>query len=105
VTNDLKGNAMTAERRKAVAKELISNGRFRVTEWRFTPGAETGWHRHAHDYVVVPLTTGRLLVEENGANRYAELRAGEPYARQVGVEHNVINASEGDFVFLEIEAV
>jgi hypothetical protein len=54
---------------------------------------------------VVPLTTGRLLVEENGANRYAELRAGEPYARQVGVEHNVINASEGDFVFLEIEAV
>ena len=27
------------------------------------PGAETGWHRHAHTYVVVCLTSGQLLAE------------------------------------------
>ena len=84
---------------------MISTGRFKVTEWRFAPGAETGWHRHAHDYVVVPLTTGRLLLEEKAGNRYAELRVGEPYSRTVGVEHNVINANDGEFVFIEIEAI
>ena len=84
---------------------MISNDRVRVTEWRFTPGAETGWHRHAHDYVVVPMTTGRLLLEEKEGERYAELRAGEPYFRPVGVEHNVVNANEGEFVFVEIELI
>jgi beta-alanine degradation protein BauB len=96
---------MTQDRRKAVAREMISNDRFKVTEWRFAPGAETGWHRHQHDYVVVPMTTGRLRVEENGENRFAELQAGEPYFRRVGVEHNVINATDSEFVFIEIEAV
>ena len=96
---------MSQNRRKAVPKEMISNDRFKVTEWRFAPGAETGWHRHQHDYVIVPMTTGRLLLEEQGGNRYAELRAGEPYFRPVGVEHNVINANEGEFVFIEIEAI
>ena len=34
-----------------------------VTEWRFAPGAETGWHRHGHDYIVVVLTAGKLMQE------------------------------------------
>jgi mannose-6-phosphate isomerase-like protein (cupin superfamily) len=51
------------------------------------------------------MTTGRLLLEEKPGNRYAELRTGEPYFRPVGVEHNVINANEGEFVFIEIEAI
>jgi len=96
---------MSQDRRKAVPNEMISNDRFKVTEWRFAPGAETGWHRHQHDYVIVPMTTGRLLLEEQGGNRYAELRTGEPYFRPLGVEHNVINANEGEFVFIEIEAI
>ena len=96
---------MIQDRRKAVPTEMISNDRFKVTEWRFASGAETGWHRHQHDYVIVPITTGRLLLEEQGGNRYAELHTGEPYFRPVGVEHNVINANEGEFVFIEIEAI
>lgn len=96
---------MTHGRPKAVPRQLISNARVKVTEWRFAPGAETGWHRHAHDYVVVPMATGRLLLEEKGGNHFAELCAGEPYFRQVGVEHNVVNANEGEFAFIEIEVV
>ncbi|SFU62195.1 hypothetical protein SAMN04488527_10880 [Aliiroseovarius crassostreae] len=41
--------------------------RLRVTERRFPhKGAQTGWHRHAYDYVVVPLFNGQLRIELPG---------------------------------------
>ena len=91
--------------RRPVATTLrIDEPQVRVTEFRFAPGAETGWHRHAHDYVVVPLLDGKLLLEEpGGSSRVAELRAHMPYTRLAGVEHNVVNANEFEFAFLEIE--
>ncbi len=81
----------------------VDNERVRVTEWRFPPGAATGHHRHAHDYVVVPMTTGRLLLPDAAVERYAELQAGKSYARSEGVEYDVINANDYEFVFVEIE--
>src|SRR5690606_7307755 len=42
------GFAMTAAR--AVPTVQIDNDRVRVTEWRFAPGAETGFHVHEMDY-------------------------------------------------------
>jgi beta-alanine degradation protein BauB len=82
----------------------ISEPHVRVTEWRFAPGAETGWHRHEADYVVVPLLDGDLLLEEpGGESRTATLKRHVPYARREGVEHNVINANPFDFAFIEIE--
>ncbi len=93
-----------ADRNKAVATVKLEEPRARVIEYRFAPGAETGWHRHAHDYVVVPMHDGKLLLEEpDGSSRVAELRAHVPYARRAGIEHNVINANEYEFAFLEIE--
>ena len=89
---------------KATAIPQINNARTVVTEWRFAPGAETGWHRHAHDYVVVPLTTGILRLEEPGGTvRDVSLTAGGSYTRPAGVEHNVINANAFEFRFVEIE--
>ena len=90
-------------RPQAVPRELLATARVKTTEWRFAPGAETGWHRHGYDYVVVPMTTGRLLLEEPGGNRFAQLTTGVPYARETGVEHNVVNANDHEFVFIEIE--
>jgi len=88
----------------AVPTVQIDTPRLRVTEWRFAPGAATGWHRHAHDYVVVPMTTGRLLLQEkSGLSRHTELTVGLSYARETGVEHDVINDSDSEFVFIEIE--
>src|SRR5262245_60910908 len=87
----------------AVPTVQVDNERFIVTEWRFAPGAHTGWHRHAHDYVVVPMTTGPLLIETAQGPQEAELAAGIAYSRQVGVEHDVINDGKGEFVFVEIE--
>jgi len=81
----------------------IDNETVRVTEWRFAPGAATGYHRHEYDYVVVPLTTGRLLLDEPDGKRYTELTAGVSYSRRAGVEHDVVNANAFAFVFIEIE--
>ncbi|NGM46074.1 DUF4440 domain-containing protein [Rhodobacter sp. SGA-6-6] len=84
----------------------IDDERFKVTEWRFAPGAETGWHRHGHDYVIVPLTDGTLALDLPGDQRAeAALRQGVPYSRREGVEHNVTNAGPAPLAFLEVEAV
>jgi quercetin dioxygenase-like cupin family protein len=90
---------------KATPIVQVRNERFIVTEWRFAPGAETGFHVHAHDYVVVPLTSGVLRLEETTATRDARLEAGTSYARERGVAHNVINANEFEFRFIEVELV
>ncbi len=50
-------------RPKALPTVLIDNETVAVTEWRFPVGAETGWHVHGYDYVVVPQTDGTLLLE------------------------------------------
>ena len=83
---------------------FVDNDKTRVTEWRFAPGEATGWHRHEYDYVVVPLADGDLeLVTEGGQSNIASLRAGVPYYREAGVEHDVINANDFEFAFIEIE--
>ncbi len=74
-----------------------------MTEWRFAAGAETGWHRHAHDYVVVPISDGQLLLETSDGDITADLKVGQSYNRSQGVEHNVINANNFEFAFVELE--
>ena len=92
-----------ARRPAAVPTRLIDNACVVVTEWRFAPGAETGWHVHGMDYVVVPQSDGRLLLETPEGERFADLRVGQPYFRNAGVEHNVVNANDHEFVFIEVE--
>lgn len=62
---------------QASAGVQIDKEKVSVTEWKFAPGAETGWHRHQHDYVVVPETTGRLLLKTKGGDSVRELNAGK----------------------------
>ena len=88
---------------RATSHVQVENAWVRVTEWRFAPGAETGQHVHAYDYVVVPLTSGVLRLTDGSGAREAQLTSGVSYARQKGVEHNVINANSFEFRFLEIE--
>ncbi|MGH6901922.1 MAG: cupin domain-containing protein [Geminicoccaceae bacterium] len=91
--------AVTAE-----SQVFIDNEQVRVSEWRFAPGAATGWHRHEMDYVVVPMVDGELeLVGSDGARTRARLTKGVPYFRNAGVEHDVINPNSYEFAFIEIE--
>lgn len=91
-------------RKPATATILADDDRVRVTRFDFEPGAETGWHVHAHDYVVTPVTHCRMLLEEpGGATRTVEMAAGEAYRRDCGVEHNVVNGGEAPMTFVEVE--
>jgi beta-alanine degradation protein BauB len=91
------------QRTRAESRVLEETGRILITQWRLAPNAETGWHRHAHDYVVVCLTAGKLLAETANGNVETELQFGQAYARPAGVEHNIVNPGPGEFAFIEIE--
>ena len=92
---------MTAKATPTIQED---NDRVRVTQWSFAPGAETGFHVHEMDYVVVPGGDGRLkLVAPDGEESFAELRQGQSYFRRAGVHHNVINANDYAFSFVEVE--
>ena len=88
---------------RAVPTVQVDDTTVRVTEWRFAPGAATGWHRHEYPYVVVPMTTGRLAITSADGEAIAELVAGRSYARAAGAEHDVKNANTFEFVFVEVE--
>ena len=92
---------MTAERAKSTI--FIDNDRVRVLEWRFAPGAEVGHHVHGLDYVVVPIMDGNLRAVTTEGESVNQLKVGQPYFRNAGVEHNVINANPGEFAFIEVE--
>jgi beta-alanine degradation protein BauB len=83
----------------------IENTRARVTRHRMSPGASTGFHRHEYDYVIVPVTDGRMRVVESGRETLNELKAGVSYFRPAGVEHDVINGGDHELIFVEIEIV
>lgn len=90
---------------RAKGTVLIENETTRVTRWQFGKrGDNTGWHRHAFDYVVVPLFDGQLEIDIGGGDRsIAQLNNGVPYFRELGVEHDVINANDFECAFIEIE--
>ena len=94
---------MAKPRPRATSNLLEENERLIITQWRLAAGAETGWHRHRHDYVVVCLTAGRLVAETASGDVATDLQFGQTYARRAGVEHNIVNANEHEFAFIEIE--
>ncbi|MCL8482533.1 MULTISPECIES: cupin domain-containing protein [Bradyrhizobium] len=76
----------------------------RVTEWRLAPGSATGRHIHEMDYVIVPVTAGEMMiVAPSGERSKAQLAVGKSYFRKAGVEHDVLNETGSDIVFLEVE--
>ncbi|MGB3147340.1 MAG: cupin domain-containing protein [Paracoccaceae bacterium] len=82
----------------------IDDEKVRVTRFDFVPGAETGWHRHGHDYVITALTDCNMLLEEpGGGSRRVLVPAGTSYRRDEGVEHNVVNDGREPMSFVEVE--
>jgi len=91
-------------RTKCSSTLLIEDEKVRVTRFDFKPGQETGWHEHAHDYVITAITSCKMMLENaDGTKSTAEIRAGNAYSRTAGVRHNVINSSEKLMTFIEIE--
>lgn len=88
---------------KAESILRIDTDEVRVTEWRLRPGDATGFHRHDFDYVVVPLTSGTLRAVAAAGETTVPLSPGGAYFRKAGVEHDVLNAGDTSFAFIEIE--
>ena len=88
----------------AQSEVQIDNEEVRVTEWRLAPGSATGHHTHGMDYVIVPVAAGEMtIVAPNGERSKAQLAAGKSYFRKAGVQHDVLNETSTEIVFLEIE--
>ena len=62
-----------------------------------------GHHVHGLDYVVVPIMDGNLRAVTSEGESVNQLKVGQPYFRNAGVEHNVINANAEEFAFIEVE--
>ncbi len=91
-------------RQPCTATQMIDDDRVRVTRFDFAPGAETGWHRHAMDYVITALTDcPMLLIGPDGAEKRVLVPAGTSYRRAEGVEHNVICDGDQGMSFVEVE--
>ena len=91
-------------RNKAVSNIQIENKYVKVTKYFFMPGQETGMHKHLYNYIITPITDGKLLlVDKNGKESNYNLIASESYFRKAGVEHNVINYSKHNLIFIETE--
>ena len=89
---------------KAISNIQIDNNLVRVTKYSFMPGQETGMHKHLYDYIVTPITDGKLLlIDKNGNETSYNLIASESYFRKAGVEHNVINSGKQKLIFIETE--
>ena len=90
--------------KKAVSKIQINNNLVKVTKFLFLPGQETGMHKHLYDYIVTPITAGKLLlIDKNGNENDYKLTASQSYFRRAGVEHNVINNGNTKIIFIETE--
>ena len=81
----------------------VDDERVRITRYDFTPGAETGWHRHEYPYAVVPLLDDTLRIVDTAGEKLVPLAAGVSYSRPAGIEHNVFNAGPEPMAFVEIE--
>ena len=89
---------------EATSTVQVDNDKVLVTEWRMPPGSSTGFHVHGRDYLVIPITTGVLHLEEpGGTTRDVPLQAGASYASHAGVSHNTFNGGDQEFVFVEVE--
>jgi quercetin dioxygenase-like cupin family protein len=92
-----------SSRAKAVGTTIEDNDRVRITEWRFAPGAETGWHLHTLDYVVLYRTSAQLVAETKQGPISVEVAEGQSYFRKAGIEHNIINSGDKEVIFVETE--
>lgn len=93
-----------SDRPQCTSALLMEDDKVRVTRFDFEPGAQTGWHTHEMDYVIVTLTDCSLRLEwPDGSIEDSIIGAGQSYSRPKGTQHNVINDGTTTMSFVEVE--
>jgi beta-alanine degradation protein BauB len=84
---------------------VIDDDQVRVTRWSFAGSGEaTGAHVHEYDYVVVPVTGGSFTVlDVDGTTRNMTQESAHPYRGSAGTAHDVVNSSDAQAIFVEVE--
>lgn len=83
---------------------MFEDEKTRITFWRFPPGTQTGWHRHAHDYVTIQQSSGQLKLENrDGTVKVIDYKDGRAAAYSAPIEHNATNISDVEVRVTEIE--
>lgn len=82
---------------------LFTDDSVRITRHSLVPRATTGVHTHEYDYVVIPVHGGVVRVERGAESTEFMMTAGAPYVRESGVTHSLVNVSESEIVFVELE--
>jgi quercetin dioxygenase-like cupin family protein len=88
----------------ARATVQIDDGRVRVVRYDMGPGERIPRHRHEHDYLVVPILDGAFTVITDAGSSEHRATAGEPYRREAGAEHELVNGPT-PYSFVEIEFI
>ncbi len=83
--------------------EFLNEDRVRVIEQRIPPGGSTGFHRHEEDYVVVPITNGKLVSRSKDGDQVVTMVLGVPRLMRAGREHEVVNESDSEVASIEIQ--
>ena len=82
----------------------VDTSRVRVTGRRLLPEDQTGYRKHEYNWVVVLLTEGELAIEDAGGNATTTVTTVcDADGRPEGVEHNVLNLSDQEIRFTDIE--
>jgi beta-alanine degradation protein BauB len=76
---------------------------FRITEWRFAPGATTGRRRHELDYVTVHVTSAKMRAIAADGSADFDVPMGRAYSNKAGLEHELINIGDDAVSLVEIE--
>lgn len=90
-------------RPRATPREILSNDRVSITEWRLRPGEETGWRTRHRDCVVVYRTPARHILETRDGIHAVDVRDGQASFRTSAGEQNLINVGSHEVIFLETE--
>lgn len=88
---------------KAISLTMVDDDRVLATKWTLPPDTETGHHKHGMDYVVVYLKGGTLTVSSVAGEAQAAVVEHSLTSRAAGIEHNVMNKSDAEIEFIEIE--
>jgi beta-alanine degradation protein BauB len=80
----------------------VEHDGMRISRYDLAAGDRIPWHRHDHDYLVIPLTDGVFEVTGPDGTDLHHVHGGEPYRRDAGTEHELRNG-ERPYSFIEIE--